>query len=60
MKFQIVERYNGEFVSMFIVQVAAVSWAATQVPEINLANQSFRKTGICNPVQVELFFIGYF
>jgi hypothetical protein len=42
---------------MFIVQVAAVSCAATQVPEIKLANQSLRKTGFCNAFQVELFFI---
>ncbi|SRR6266446_5143651 len=54
------ERSNGEFVSMFIVHVAAVSCAATQVPEIKLANHSLRKTGFCNAVQVELFFIGVF
>src|ERR1700751_1155695 len=45
---------------MFIVQVAAVSCAATQVPEIKLANQSLRKTGFCNAFQVELFFIEVF
>ena len=33
---------NVDEPSRFIVQVAAVSWAETQVPESNMANQSFR------------------
>jgi hypothetical protein len=28
---------NGDGVSIFIIQVAAVSWAATQVPEMTAA-----------------------
>jgi hypothetical protein len=34
---EISEIKNGEPVSLFIIQVAAPSWAATQVPEITLA-----------------------
>jgi hypothetical protein len=34
------DRKMGDGVSMFIVQVAAVSCAATQVPETTLATQS--------------------
>jgi hypothetical protein len=44
---------NGEPVSLFIIQVAAPSWAATQVPEITLAIQSCLKTGFLSAVQVE-------
>jgi hypothetical protein len=44
---------NGEPVSLFIIQVAAPSWAATQVPEITLAIQSCLKTGFLRAVQVE-------
>jgi len=33
---------NAEEPSMFIVQAAAVSCAATHVPESKMANQSFR------------------
>jgi hypothetical protein len=46
---------NGEPVSLFIIQVAAPSWAATQVPEITLAIQSCLKTGFLRAVQVEHF-----
>jgi hypothetical protein len=41
-----------------MVQVAAVSWAATQVPEIKLANHMFRKTGFRRAVQVEVLAAG--
>ena len=44
---------NGEPESLFIIQVAAPSWAATQVPEITLANQSRLKTGFRRAVQLE-------
>jgi hypothetical protein len=44
---------NGDGVSVFINQVAAVSWAATQVPEMSAAIQSFRKTGFAKAAQVE-------
>ena len=39
--------------SLFIIQVAALSWAATQVPEITLAIQSCLKAGFLRAVQVE-------
>jgi hypothetical protein len=45
---------NGEGASMFIVHVAAVSWADTRVPEITLATHSLLKAGLRNAVQVEL------
>ena len=44
---------NGDGVSIFIIQVAAVSWAATQVPEMTAAIHSFRKTGFTKATQVE-------
>src|ERR1700730_19195391 len=45
---------NVEEPSMFIVQVAAVSCAATQVPESKMADQSFRYTGFRSAAKVEL------
>jgi hypothetical protein len=48
---------SGDAVSRFIDQVAAVSWAATQVPEITVANQSFLKAGFFRAVHVELLII---
>jgi hypothetical protein len=48
---------NGDGVSIFISHVAAVSWAATQVPEITEAIHSFRKTGFRKAIQVEVFVI---
>src|ERR1700738_1495669 len=45
---------NVEEPSMFIVQVAAVSCAATHVPESKMANQSFRYTGLRSAVKVEV------
>lgn len=44
---------NGEDPSIFIVQVAAVSCAATQVPENKMANQNFRYTGFRRAAKVE-------
>lgn len=48
---------SAELVIMCIVQVAAVSCAATQVPEMRVANQSFRKTGFRSAIQVEVLVI---
>jgi hypothetical protein len=45
---------NGEPVTTFIIQVAALLWAATQVPEITVAIQSLLKAGFRRAVQVEL------
>ena len=45
---------------MFIVQVAAVSCAATHVPEINTANQSFRYSGFRNAAKVDVLFALWF
>src|SRR5580704_13822837 len=44
---------NGDGVSIFIIHIAAVSWAATQVPEMTAAIHSFRKTGLPRADQVE-------
>src|SRR6516165_5481723 len=51
------ERNNGESLTRFMVQVAAVSCAATHVPEIRLANHMFRNTGFRRAVQVEVLAI---
>ena len=48
------ESKNGEELSMFIVQVAAVSCAGTHVPESKMANQSFRYTGLRSAAKVEV------
>ena len=40
-----------------VIQVAVLSWAATQVPEITVAIQSFLKAGFRSAVQVELLFM---
>jgi hypothetical protein len=48
---------KGDPVETFIIQVAALSWAATQVPEITVAIQSFLNTGFLSAVQVELSFM---
>ena len=48
---------SGDAVSRFIDQVAAQSWAATQVPEITVASQSFLKVGFLRAVHVELLLI---
>src|SRR5580704_14535954 len=44
---------KGDGVSIFIIHIAAVSWAATQVPEMSAAIHSFRKTGLPRADQVE-------
>ncbi|MEY2602517.1 MAG: hypothetical protein QOH31_275, partial [Verrucomicrobiota bacterium] len=51
------ESKTGEPVTTFIIQVAALLWAATQVPEITVAIQSLLKAGFRRAVQVELFVI---
>jgi hypothetical protein len=38
---------------MLIIQVAALSWATTQVPEITAAPQSFLNAGFRSAAQVE-------
>jgi hypothetical protein len=48
---------NGDPVEIFITQVAALSWAATQVPEIAVAIQSLLNAGFRSAVQVELLFM---
>src|SRR5271169_4282754 len=45
---------NVEEPSMFIIQVAAVSCAATHVPESKIANQSFRYTGFRSAAKVDV------
>jgi hypothetical protein len=44
---------NGDGVSIFITHVAAVSWAATQVPEMTAAIHSFRKIGFAKAAQID-------
>src|SRR5215471_3849800 len=48
---------NGDPIETFIIQVAASFWAATKVPEMTVAIQSFLKAGFLNAVQVELLFM---
>ena len=48
---------NGDPVVTFMIQVAALSWAATQVPEISVAIQSLLKAGFLSAVQLELLFM---
>jgi hypothetical protein len=43
------ESKNGDLVKIFIVQVTALSCAATQVPEITAAIQSFSMLGFAVP-----------
>ena len=54
---EISERKKGDGVSICIIHVAAVSFAATHVPEITLAIQSLLKTGFCNATQAEVLVI---
>jgi hypothetical protein len=42
---------------LFIIQVAAVSCADTQVPETTVANQSLLKVGFCKAIQLEVLVI---
>ena len=46
---------NSDPVKIFIIQVAALSWVATQVPETTVAIQSFLNAGFRSATQVELF-----
>jgi hypothetical protein len=48
------EIINGDGVSIFIIHVAAVSWAATQIPETKAAIHSLRKIGFSKAAQVEV------
>ena len=48
---------NGDPVTTFIIHVAALLCAATQVPEITVAIQSRLKAGFLSAVQVELLFM---
>ena len=50
------ERYKGDGVIVFITQVAAMSWAETQHPEMTLASQSLEKTGFRSAIQMEVEF----
>jgi hypothetical protein len=51
------ERSNVDGLVLFIIQVAAVSCAATQVPEATVANQSLLKVGFCKALQLEVLVI---
>jgi len=44
---------KGDAVSVFMTQVAAVSCAATQVPDTKLPSHNFLKVGLRNALQVE-------
>jgi hypothetical protein len=44
---------NGDGLSILIIQVAAVSCAATEVPEMTAAIHSFRKIGFAKAPQVD-------
>jgi hypothetical protein len=48
---------NIDEVRVFIIQVAAVSWAETQTPDRTLAIQSLRKTGFLSANQSEVLLI---
>jgi hypothetical protein len=51
---EIRERNNVDRLILFIVQVAAVSCAETNVPETIVASQSRRKVGLCKALQLEV------
>jgi hypothetical protein len=46
---------KGDPVKIFNIQVAALSWATTQVPEITAAIQSLLNVGFRSAAQVEFF-----
>jgi hypothetical protein len=52
------ESSKGEAPNAFISHVAAVSWAATQTPEVMLANHSPAKTWFLSASQTEVFGFG--
>ena len=39
---------------LFSIQVAAVSFAETQIPEVRVVNQSLLKAGFCKAIQLEV------
>jgi hypothetical protein len=47
------DSHNGDPVKIFIIQVAALSCAVTQVPEITAAIHSFLNAGFRSATQVE-------
>ena len=49
------ESNKGDPVKILTIQVAALSWATTQVPEITAAIQSFLNAGFRSAAQVEFF-----
>src|SRR5215470_10765830 len=53
------DRKKGDGVSVFITHVAAVSCAATQVPEMTLATHNRLKTGFRKAIQIEVSTILY-
>src|SRR5271165_7182452 len=53
------DRKKGDGVSILIIQIAAVSCAATQVPEITLATHKRLKTGFRKAIQVEVLIIQF-
>jgi hypothetical protein len=44
-------------VKEIIIQAGALSWAATQIPEITVAIQSFLKARFLNAVHLKRFFM---
>jgi hypothetical protein len=48
------ERSNVDWLMLYIIQVAAVSCADTQVPETTVANQSLLKVGFFKAHQLEV------
>jgi hypothetical protein len=48
---------KGDPVKIFIIQVAALSWATTQLPEITAAIQSLLNAGFRSAAQVEFVVI---
>jgi hypothetical protein len=53
------DKKRGDVVRMFIVQVAAVSYAATQVPEIKLATQNRLNAGFPSAAQVDVLIMSF-
>jgi len=51
---EIRESISVDRLMLFIVQVAAVSWAEMNVPETTVASQSLRKVGLCKALQLEV------
>jgi hypothetical protein len=53
----IMESSNVDWLMLFIIQVAAVSCADTQLPERTVANQSLLKVGFFKALQLEVVVI---